>query len=295
MGDIARRRRSKLATSAWKSVPWHTQDKSVKDKLIDILIDVPGLLEDLDNIKATEDPQSKELARQSALLACKVCHQQLIAWEKEVGDDLLIYDYIASGFPLPVPKTDIDTALLQITSLYWVVGILLYSTIGLLKREGPQQQIPRPQSGQPSYLSPPASVSSSISSGSLSPSPAPVWKPQDDRRSPILCAYKIAHSVHLFWEPAAGAFGNHIGLFPLGVAMRFLASTEPIKTSEPYRLMRQLFRRPFLGTQIGTFLSNLQRETPREELRMMEGDAGIQARAHAWWHRSNPTLRHEPQ
>lgn len=213
MGDIAGRRRSKLATSVWKSVPWHAEDKSVKDKLIDVLIDIPGLLEDFDNIKATKNPQSKELARQSALLACKGCHQQLVAWEDEVGDDLSTYDYIVSGSPLPIPKTDIDIALLQITNLYWVVGILLYSTIGLLKREEPQQQMPRPQTSQPSYLSPPASVSSTISSGSPSPSPAPAWKLQDDRRSPRVCAYKITHSVHLFWEPAAGAFGNHIGLF----------------------------------------------------------------------------------
>lgn len=101
--------------------------------------------------------------------------------------------------------------------------------------------MPRPQSSQPSYLSPPASVSLTFASGSPSASPAPAWRLQDDRRSLRLCAYKIAHSVHLFWKPAAGAFGNHIGLFPLGVAMRFPAGTEPIETSEPYRLMRQLF------------------------------------------------------
>lgn len=278
-------------------MPWQKEEKSVKDKLIDMLMDIPGLLEELDNVKAMEDAEKKELARQNALIACKICHQQLTTWEDEAGADLLVYDYVASGFPLPVPKTDIDTALLQMTSLYWVVGILLYSTIGLLKRERPQTptptQTPQPKNGQPCYLSPPASVSSSISSGSPSPSEA-LAAATDDRRSPRLCAYKIAHSVHLFWEPAAGAFGNHIGLFPLGVAMRFLASIEPIETSEAYQMMRRLFRRPFLGTEIGTFLSNLQRETPRKELRKMEGDAGIQARAHAWWQRSNPVPRYEP-
>lgn len=246
-------------------------------------MDLPGLLEDLDKVKSMEDSQAKEHERQSALFACKLCHNQLTAWEEEVGEDLLVYDYVVSGLPLPVPKTDIDTALLQITNLYWVVGIMLYSTIGLLKREAPRDRTPPPQNNQPSYLSPPASVSSGASSGRPSPPPVSACQVENDRRSPKLCAYKIAHSVHLFWEPAAGAFGNHIGLFPLGVAMRFLASVEPIETSEPYQMMRQLFRRPFLGTQIGTFLSNLQKEAPREDLRKMQGDAGIQARAQAWW------------
>ncbi|KAJ3499083.1 hypothetical protein NLG97_g605 [Lecanicillium saksenae] len=295
VGDIAKRRRSRLAEPVWKSVPWQRQEKSVKDKLLDILMDIPGLLEDLDVVKSIEDPPSKEIMRQRVLFACKRCHGQLTVWEDEVGADLLVYDYIASGLPLPAPKTDIDTALLQITSLYWVVGILLYSTIGLLKREGPPVQTPPPQDTQPSYLSPPASVSSGASSGRPSPPPPVTSHTDDGRRNPKLCAYKIAHSVHLFWEPAAGAFGNHIGLFPLGVAMRFLASIEPIETSDPYQMMRQLFRRPFLGTQIGTFLSNLQKEAPREDLRKMAGDAGIQARAQAWWNRSEQRLQKEPQ
>ncbi|XWX01515.1 hypothetical protein V2A60_009543 [Cordyceps javanica] len=295
VGDIAKRQRSTLAAAHWKRVPWKTQDKSIKDKLVDILVDIPGLLEDLDQIKDTEDPCSKEQLRQSTLLACEACHQQLVAWEEEVGDDLLIYDYTASGVPLPVPKTDIDTALLQLTSLYWVVCILLYSTVGLVKGEGPQPDTTQVQHGQPSYLSPPASVSSGIPSDMPSPTLDSSWQMEADRRNPRLCAYKIAHSVHLFWEPAAGAFGNHVGLFPLGVAMRFLAGTEPIEASEPYRLMRQLFRRPFLGTQIGAFLTNLQRESSNAELRKMQGDAGIQARAHAWWHQGNLVSRHKQQ
>ncbi|KAJ6783309.1 hypothetical protein PWT90_02544 [Aphanocladium album] len=295
VGDIAKRRRSKLAEPAWKSVPWQRQDKSLKDKLVDILMDIPGLLEDLDMVKSIEEPQSKEMMRQRVLLACKRCHDELTAWEDEVGEDLLVYDYVASGLPLPVPRTDIDTALLQITSLYWVVGILLYSTIGILRLEAPPTQTPPPQDSQPSYLSPPASVSSGVSSGIPSPSPSAACQIESGRRNPKICAYKIAHSVHLFWEPAAGAFGNHIGLFPLGVAMRFLASIEPIETSEPYQMMRQLFYRPFLGTHIGTFLSNLQKEAPREDLRKMAGDAGIQARAQAWWNRSDQPRRKEPQ
>ncbi|OAA56785.1 Zn(2)-C6 fungal-type DNA-binding domain protein [Cordyceps fumosorosea ARSEF 2679] len=282
VGDIARRRRSELATPQWKQEPWKTQSKSIKDKLIDILVDVPGLLEDLDKVKATDDPDAKERARLRALVACKACHHQLTLWEGEVGDDLFVYDYVVSGDPLPVPKTDVDTALLQMTSLYWVVCILLYSTIGLLMREARQPPAtPQPRPGPPSYPSPPASVSPD------KPSPASPSPTDDDRRNPRLCAHKIARSVHLFWEPAAGAFGNHVGLLPLGVAMRFLAGTEPrIEASDAYSRMRSLFRRPFLGSHVGTFLSNLQREAPSEELRGMGGDEGIQARAHAWWHRS---------
>lgn len=255
-------------------------------------MEIPGLLEDLDLVRATEDSVRQAEIRNATLLACGKCHNALMAWEDEVGPQLLVYDYIASGKPLPIPKTDVDTALLQITNLYWVVGILLYSTIGLLKKGAARPATPQQHNSPSSYLSPPASISSRDSVDGASPSQTPMRAQQappqqvqrpDPRRDPKLCAYKIAHSVHLFWEPAAGAFGNHIGLFPLGVAMRYLANVEPIEGSEPYGLMRALFRRPFLGTQVGTFLSNLQKQTPKANLQNMEGDAGIRARAQVWW------------
>lgn len=285
MGDIARRRRSQLATPDWKSVPWEREEKSIKDKLVDILMDIPGHLEDLDNVRAAENPYTRARIRKAALFACGANIASIAAWEDEVGPELQIYDYLVSGLPLPIPKTDVDTALLQLTTLYWVVGILLYSTYGMLKKDEMEAETPQPQTSQPtSYLSPPSSIASGAS-GIPSPGMVREERPPkvDHRRDPRLLAYKIAYSVHLFWEPAAGAFGNHVGLFPLGVAMRFLASVEPIQTSEAYAQMRQLFRRPFLGTVVGEFLSNLQKQTPKPELRNMQGDAGIEARAKVWW------------
>lgn len=197
-----------------------------------------------------------------------------------------------SGAPLPVPKTDTDVALLQLTNLYWVVCLLLYSTMGFLMRPSPTASTDATSQSEagagaqypsPSTTASSASTNSPASSFTSSPPPPQPSKPSDPRRDPRLCARKIAHSVHLFWEPSAGAFGNHIGLFPLGVAMRFLAALEPIEHSEPYQLMRKLFNRPFLGTFVGKFLSNLQQQTPKDGLRNMQGDEGIKARAKAWW------------
>lgn len=236
------------------------------------------------------------MLRGKLLLECRQNHEALVAWEQEMGDDLLAYDYTVQGLPLPEAKADLDVALLQATHLYWCTALLLYSTMGFVMRPPTSAAgVPSPAASDSSQQSSP--MSKATATASLIPPRSPETPPYEAgakklllaehlglaRKNPRSYACKIAYSVHLFWEPSTGAFGNHIGLFPLGLAMRFLAALEPIEHSKEYMVMRALFQRPFLGTFVGRFLSNLQREAPQKHLRDMKGDAGIQARASRWW------------
>lgn len=277
---------------------------------MDIFVEIPGLLEKLDTIRSCPDAPDAAQMRVQLLMECRQNHEALMEWEKELGDDLLLYDYTVVGLPLPDAKADMDVALLQSIHLYWCVALLLYSTMGFLIKMGAASapaaasttsttSAPASTSTStatspcPSDTSSPKSQDSSYGSSDSSVSSPPSEQgasrqmPTDHlgaaRKNPRLYACKIAYSVHLFWEPSTGAFGNHIGLFPLGLAMRFLAASGPIETCQEYMVMRKLFVRPFLGTFVGRFLSNLQRDVPQHKLRNMEGYEGIQARASKWW------------
>lgn len=47
---IMRRKRCFLNSDRWKTIPWKTRRKSPKDKLTDIVLEIPGLLEDLNEL-----------------------------------------------------------------------------------------------------------------------------------------------------------------------------------------------------------------------------------------------------
>ncbi|KAH6603181.1 zn2-c6 fungal-type dna-binding domain [Trichoderma cornu-damae] len=87
--------------------------ESIKDKLIDIMEDIPFLLVSYDKLRACRDPGRTGELRRVVMLNCQHISSCLDIWEKEAGTDLLQFDYTIAGSPLPVPKDDTEFGLVH--------------------------------------------------------------------------------------------------------------------------------------------------------------------------------------
>ncbi|KAF5667083.1 hypothetical protein FHETE_5786 [Fusarium heterosporum] len=121
----SRRKRSPFSIAQWKqSRLWRSVSDSPLNKLVDILVEVPGLLEDLDIFRqASSLAEAKEL--HTRLLAkCYACETSLMAWKIEIGEIITTYDYTLVGEPLPFPRNDDDLAVVYLSCYYWMTCLL---------------------------------------------------------------------------------------------------------------------------------------------------------------------------
>ncbi|KAL6239349.1 hypothetical protein BDW75DRAFT_250859 [Aspergillus navahoensis] len=83
MSYLRQRKRCFLADPDWKTIPWLQREKNPRDLLMDILLDLTGLFEGLDNMKAILDSDllEKELSHQQLLDGFLQLHQDLITWQ----------------------------------------------------------------------------------------------------------------------------------------------------------------------------------------------------------------------
>lgn len=257
----SRRKRSPFSKGQWKrSQLWRSVSDSPLNKLINILVEVPGLLEDLDTFRqASSTEEAVEL--HSALLAkCRACEIELITWEVEVGDILTIYDYTLVREPLPLPRDDDDLAVIYLSCYHWMTCLMVYSTIGFCELEDP---------GTERKLS-------------LMDCPS-----QQVARS---YAYRIAHAVHLLFQPPAGDYSSVAVFFPFGNALRYLIMMETygdqMAMSSERLLLVEIFTRPFMGSFVGRFLGNLQADDGIDygyPIGWLLGMRGVEYRARVWW------------
>ncbi|KAK7587931.1 hypothetical protein V3481_010621 [Fusarium oxysporum f. sp. vasinfectum] len=74
--EIHNQTRSPFNSPEWKSIPWSRISKSPKDKLVDILLEIPGLLEDL-SLGLTDQTQTHHSLREQLQARCHLCDIQL--------------------------------------------------------------------------------------------------------------------------------------------------------------------------------------------------------------------------
>jgi hypothetical protein len=133
-----RRKRLILSTPEWKSTPWKVIPKNLKDVLVDVLVDMPGLLEDFDDMQSSADADRKATLRLELLRKCWECDRDLRRWFALVcGAD----DPLEHGFPESRGR-DIVTyvAIIHGMSLFWTTCLVLYTTLRMAS--GPQTCLP---------------------------------------------------------------------------------------------------------------------------------------------------------
>ncbi|RFU75914.1 zn2-c6 fungal-type dna-binding domain [Trichoderma arundinaceum] len=289
MLSIGRRVKSPLHTPEWRSVPWRVIPKSIKDKLMDIMEDIPFMLVSYDNLRACRDPDRADELRQIVMVNCKHISSCLDVWEKEAGSDLYQFDYTLAGSPLPVPKDDTEFGIVYISAVYWGARLILYSTLGLTLTHSVAAMSPGSNS-VPSLGSSPASSAATVStpasspgqSSAKSPGPPDGGAPPIRMENPGIYARKIAHMVHLLYEPAAGAMQGTSGLFPLALALRYFATTEPPGQRSPEsQMIYNLYNKPFMGSFVGRFLADLQGPQQSDEAKR---DSEAKAQRNIFWY-----------
>jgi hypothetical protein len=129
MAGVSDRRRILLDAPEWKTIPWREQEKTPKDKVLDILASVPGHFEDLDALRTCADPEEAAALRAQLQADCVKAHEQLEAWEREIGPSIREYDYAAAAGALPEPESVADLELLHVSHLYWMTCATIYSTM----------------------------------------------------------------------------------------------------------------------------------------------------------------------
>lgn len=250
------------------SAPWKDTTKSPLDRLTDILIQVPGLLEELDTLRTRPVAGRNPRAWKNLLDKCTRIEKALIAWRVPMGDELRTYDYTHSD-PLPAPQVDRDFAVLHMSCLYWSCSILLYTTIHMATNEADQNPffacfstIPFSSQGCPNY---------------------------HNERNPTLHAHRIIHAIPLSHGPYAGGYGALCSTFPLGMALRYLIVAhffphEGDSQGAQKEFLHEAVSQPFMKAYTARFIGHLHKvDTPAQSLKDMTGWHGAELRMRRWW------------
>ncbi|KAK0760633.1 hypothetical protein N5P37_006828 [Trichoderma harzianum] len=284
---IGRRTQSPLHSPEWRTVPWRTIPKSVKDKLMDIMEDIPFMLVSYDNLRACQDPDRADELRQIAMLNCEHISNSLDVWEQEMGADLHQFDYNVVGSPLPEPKDDTEFSLVYLSSVYWGARLILYSTLGMMNMAYTAASASPGTDSVPSLSASPAS-SAPVSTPATSPEETSSGLglceevPRVRMLNPGTFARKIAHAVPLLYGPSAGAMQGASGLFPMALALRFFATTEPPgQRSLESQMIYNLYAKPFVGSFVGRFLQDLQGPQLSEKAKR---DSEVKAQRNIFWY-----------
>ncbi|KAH0432710.1 C6 zinc finger protein [Colletotrichum camelliae] len=241
---IKRRQRCPLSHPIWKTVPWKHHPKSSKDALVDIFVDIPGILEDLDGLRDCEPGVEKEANRSRLVNECWRIDKELTLWLDNMGPTEEMEDLERRGVESP---TMCDVVITSIMTLFWTTSILAYSTLRLAL--GPKSDTELPE-----------------------------------RTNPRIYCTKIANIVDIFFHPNAGTFGISSAPLPIGMALVYLNSTDEGFNSEDKRKLVSFFgMRANNGIGIGKFLISIQSDgiVPRGAVEYPKCDA-IKNKAKRW-------------
>lgn len=261
--------RSPFDTNQWLTAPWMDTVKTPLDKLTDIMVQTPRLLEDLDVIRAT--PVNRRTPREWRLLLdrCSEIEESILAWNTSMKHDLQTYDYTYAGSPLPVPEVDRGFAVLHLCFFYWSCSVLLYTTIHIIATE--------------------ANRDGCLTNSSPVPFALHGFPNYQNERNPTLHAHRILHALPLSYKPHAGGYAALSSTFPLGMSLRYLVVAhlfphEGDNAGPRDEFLQKTVSQPFMGAYTPRFIDHLFKvDAPVECLRNMTGWHGMELRAKTWW------------
>jgi hypothetical protein len=79
------RKKTVLSDQEWKTTPWNYYGKTPKDKLIDVLVEMPTLLEEFDVLQLCDDPDKQGFFRRRLIDSCWLCDTQLTEWSSALS------------------------------------------------------------------------------------------------------------------------------------------------------------------------------------------------------------------
>jgi hypothetical protein len=118
------RKKTVLSDQEWKTTSWNYYRKTPKDKLIDVLVEMPTLLEEFDVLQLCDDPDKQGFFRRKLIDSYWLCDTQLTEWFSALFPQTELRPK-KPGSSILIDATDLGSA--HIMTLYWATCIILYS------------------------------------------------------------------------------------------------------------------------------------------------------------------------
>jgi ElaB/YqjD/DUF883 family membrane-anchored ribosome-binding protein len=211
-----------LSNPEWKIIPWECHTKSQKDRLLDILTEIPTLLEESDILlrsSSDETQEEKEHRRRRLIDHCWLCDERLTKWH----ETMTVYTRKDSQpFNNARESILIDTLELgsvHLMTLYWSTCVLLYHV--LRQTIGPDTQLPQRVDDIKAYCR------------------------------------KIVRALPIFFHPAVGAFRAYLSTFPLYIVISHLDVFTEAERKVELKLLEDCYDTAE-GMTIGRFMKSIE-------------------------------------
>ncbi|KAI1810993.1 hypothetical protein GGS20DRAFT_140781 [Poronia punctata] len=245
--SLKERKRYALNTPEWRTIPWEHEPKAARDKLCDLFADLTDIVADTDHMRYCDDPVMRDILRIKVVEECRNLDQRLRNWLDETGElkDFPAINLAAAYDPdyEPAGPTDPHEFILaQTTMLYWLIYILLFSTLA------------------------------SIHDPSMS------YIPEDLDARPFM--RRLANALPYLWSRKAGLKGASIAAMPWGMALHVIYAAINLYQEERVLLERFVYRQE--SGPVLSFLNSLHKTAGTPELAAIDGVEGMILRAKSW-------------
>ena len=182
---MLRRKQLVLSTPEWKSIPWQEIPKDLKDILVDILVDMPGLVEAFDNMRLCTERSRQAALRLELIQKCWEHDRQLLAWS---GLLCQVVNGNTGKKPCTKPRSEAEDLVTHVAqvhgmSLFWTTSLVLYSILWV--------------ASEPSEADLP------------------------ERTNPMHHVRHLVEAITILLQPTAGLYGQQSAALPLEVALQY--------------------------------------------------------------------------
>ena len=207
---IHRRQATLISSEEWCSIPWQLHAKPPWQKAMDIMAQVPGLLENFDKLSRIASYDHWQVRRLQLLNHCGILGGALQAWYQdlpfsfglETADDLWYTKASCrADSPFPIELHFKDQIHAQALILYWATCVLVYNTMQKVRQA--------PDSTTASQVKPALSARHEILS---------------TQTDPYHYAARIVQSIPYFLDPSIGLLTRKIFAFPLRISYTYFMS-----------------------------------------------------------------------
>ncbi|KAI1322411.1 hypothetical protein F5Y16DRAFT_404513 [Xylariaceae sp. FL0255] len=247
---LQNRKRCPLSSVEWKTIPWSIHPKSHKDQLIDVLVELPGILEDIETLETLSNQPEKQLLFHDLEERSWWCDSQLLSWSTSCGEDVVTFiekiiavpnleDVSVASAPL-----SIDLAKAHLGMIYWTTYNMVSQILSWVRAANPSKE--------KTALLPP-------------------------RLDAHMYSRKVALLIPYFKNPGVGSYLVSFIGFPVTVAASFLLRQSSAETSSEARALLIKAFRGEQGKRLQDFLASWPWTTRAEleTLGLMEHEAAV--------------------